>query len=187
MYITYDTQTNSGEINGTYITEKPNLSFEFAWFLVTDKTAQKLLSWQGENENLTDEERAEVVAYANTYTPPKPPEPTLDELKQSKLQEFKAQRDETTHKPLRGVDVKNLADLKNLEGSVEHFELLKNAEDKIVWTLADDTDKAFTKVELEELIRDYVIRKAQIFAHYQAKKAEIFGATDKAGLEAIGW
>lgn len=96
MKVTWEDRKSTGQINNHTITEKPVFSFEYAWFLVEDDTAQYVESheygyW---NKDMTPEQRQEVVDYYSAWEPPQPVPPTLDELKQAKRAEINQQRDE---------------------------------------------------------------------------------------------
>ncbi len=102
MKITYDTQTQSGEINGKNISQKPTFNFDYEWFLLTDNVAYKLLSYGGMNENepMSEEEKQEVISWANSYEFPAPPPPkelSLDELKLKKINELNSYVDLRLH------------------------------------------------------------------------------------------
>lgn len=87
MNITWEDRKNGGFINDHRITEKPVFSFEYAWFLVNDETAQYVESheygvW---NKDMTPEQRQEVIEFYNGWEPPaveQPPELTPEELLQ---------------------------------------------------------------------------------------------------------
>lgn len=87
MNITWEDRKNKGQINGYVITKKPLLSFDYAWFLVTEETAQYVESheygvW---NKDMTLEQRQEVIEFYNGWEPPaveQPPELTPEELLQ---------------------------------------------------------------------------------------------------------
>lgn len=96
MEVTWEDRKNAGRIDDHYINEKPVFSFEYAWFLVDDDTAQFVEShelgyW---NKDMTAEQRQEVVEYYNAWAPPQPVPPTLDELKQEKHAEIDQHRDD---------------------------------------------------------------------------------------------
>ena len=84
MFITWEDRKNSGRLDIHRLTTKPEFSFEYAWFLVNGETAQYVESheygyW---NTDMTDEQRAEVVAWYDAFEVPAPIpyEPTAEEL-----------------------------------------------------------------------------------------------------------
>lgn len=93
MNITWEDRKNGGFINDHRITEKPVFSFEYAWFLVTDETAQYVESheygvW---NKDMTEGQRQEVVDFYNAWEAPVPeptPEPTPEELLQMQREQM---------------------------------------------------------------------------------------------------
>lgn len=80
MYITYEQRKNRGKIDNEILTEKPTFIFEYAWFLVTDDTAQYVES-HGlgvYNKDMTDEMKTEVTAFYNNYVREPDIKPTYD-------------------------------------------------------------------------------------------------------------
>lgn len=85
MYITWEDRRGRGKIDDLTIKEKPSFSFEYAWFLVTDETAQYVEShtygyW---NKDMTEEQRSEVISFYNAWepevvAPPPPPDIVKD-------------------------------------------------------------------------------------------------------------
>ncbi|MCL7931678.1 hypothetical protein [Halomonas llamarensis] len=77
MKITWEDRKNSGRIDDHVFTEKPPLSFKYAWFLVTGDTAQFVESHEKGyyNKDMSGEQREEVIAFYQAWTPPAPPEP----------------------------------------------------------------------------------------------------------------
>jgi hypothetical protein len=72
MFITWEDRKNSGRLDTHRLTTKPAFSFEYAWFVVNDETAQYVESheygyW---NTDMTDEQRAEVVAWYDAFEVP---------------------------------------------------------------------------------------------------------------------
>lgn len=103
MKITWEDRKSAGRIDGHHITEKPVFSFQYAWFLVDDDTAQYVESheygyW---NKDMTPAQRQEVIDYYNAWAPPQPVPPTLDEMKHAKRAEINQRRDEAFSSGLR--------------------------------------------------------------------------------------
>jgi len=69
MNITWEDRKNNGSIDGETITVKPTLSFEYAWFVVNDETAQYVESHDEGvyNKDLTQEQRDEIVLFYSDY------------------------------------------------------------------------------------------------------------------------
>lgn len=95
MKITWEDRKQSGFIDGHMIFLKPDLSFQYAWFLVDDHTAQYVESheygyW---NKPMADAQQKEVVAYYQNWSIPEeaPESLTLEEAKAQKRLEIDEQ------------------------------------------------------------------------------------------------
>ncbi|QCD52796.1 DUF4376 domain-containing protein [Campylobacter sp. RM16192] len=110
----------------------------------------------------------------------------IEMAKSIKLEELKKIRESKIAEPLNNVDVRNEKDIDNLDGSIRYFESLTTT-GKIKWTMSDDTDKEMTKAELEEILKNYALRKALIFSQYQAYKTQVSSASSIDAIKAIVW
>lgn len=86
------------------------------------------------------------------------------------LWDLKAKRDEDIYKPLNGFDVDEKA-LRNIQEVVANFDR-GYPTGKALWIMADNSVKEVTKVELESLLEQFLLRKLQIFQEYIAKKEQ---------------
>lgn len=110
---------------------------------------------------------------------------SLDECKEIAREKAKAIREETIIAPINNVQVTTLQDRENLQGSIEYFEMLSQGKGVITWTMADNTEQELTLEELQGVSNTYVVRKAQAFAEYQAKKQAIENCIAVEELEAL--
>ena len=110
---------------------------------------------------------------------------SLDECKEIAREKAKAIREETIIAPINNVQVATLQDRENIQGSIEHFEMLSQGKGTIVWTMVDNTEQELTLDELQGALDAYVIRKAQVFAEYQSKKQAIENCITAEELEAL--
>lgn len=113
--------------------------------------------------------------------------PQLTAIKQIKLEELKQTRESLIAQPLNNFDVDSPTDRENIQGAIDYFDALSQGGTTITWTMADNTEQAVTKAELQAVTDDYVYRKAQLFAEYQTKKALVISATTVEEVESIGW
>ena len=69
MIITWEDRKNIGQIDGIYFTTKPTLSFECAWFLVTDDAAQYVPTHEDGvwNRDLDVAQKQEILAFYGAY------------------------------------------------------------------------------------------------------------------------
>ena len=109
----------------------------------------------------------------------------LYECKEIALNTIKTKREESIIEPISNVQVATLQDRENIQGSIEHFELLSQGKGVITWTMSDNTEQDLSKEDLKGTLDAYVIRKAQVFAEYQTKKQLIENAETSEEIEAI--
>ena len=107
------------------------------------------------------------------------------ECKEIALSTIKTKREESIIEPINNIQVSTLQDRENIQGSIEHFELLSQGKGTITWTMSDNTEQDLSLEELKGALDTYVIRKAQSFAEYQTKKQLIENATTAEEIEAI--
>ena len=110
---------------------------------------------------------------------------SLEECKEIAREKAKAIREETIIAPINNVQVSTLQDRENIQGSIEYFEMLSQGKGTITWTMADNTEQDLSLQELQEVLDSYVVRKAQSFTEYQAKKQAIENCTTAEELELI--
>ena len=109
----------------------------------------------------------------------------LYQCKEIALSDIKAKREESIIEPINNIQVSTLQDRENIQGSIEHFEMLSQDNGTITWTMNDNTEEDLTAEDLKGALDAYVIRKAQSFAEYQTKKQLIANATTVEEIEAI--
>ena len=80
MIITWEDRKNIGQIDGIYFTTKPTLSFDCAWFLVTDDTAQYVPTHEEGvwNRDLNTAQKQEILAFYGAYVREATTLPTYD-------------------------------------------------------------------------------------------------------------
>lgn len=80
MIITWEDRKNIGQIDGIYFTTKPTLSFDCAWFLVTDDTAQYVPTHEDGvwNRDLDAAQKQEILAFYGAYVREATTLPTYD-------------------------------------------------------------------------------------------------------------
>ena len=69
MKITWEDRKNRGSIDGVSITTKPNFSFNYAWFQVTDTDAQYVGSHDEGiyNKDMSEAQKDEVMSFYSSY------------------------------------------------------------------------------------------------------------------------
>ena len=107
------------------------------------------------------------------------------ECKEIALDNIKTKREESIIKPINNIQVAILQDRENIQGSIEHFDILSQDKGTITWTMKDNTEQDLSLEDLKGALDAYVIRKAQAFVEYQTKKELIENAKTTEELEAI--
>jgi len=199
MKVTWSDNTNSGNIDTHILKQKPTFSFEYEYIFINDEVSEytpkeranypqltniseaDMISYYV-NRPLSDEQKQEVVEWYNSF---EAPQPTLEELKQKKINLAKIKRDADITAPYNNFDVSSDTDRERVTTSVTYFEILSQGGTTITWTMADSTEQDVTKAELQSVIDGVVIRTAQIFAQYQIKKADINASTSVEALNTI--
>lgn len=104
MFFTWEDRRKRGKVGELTILEKPNFSFEYAWILLNDSTAQFVESHNPNvyNKEMTEEQIEEVASFVNNYVPPSPviPEPTADELRERKLMSLSSYFSKISARPI---------------------------------------------------------------------------------------
>ena len=109
----------------------------------------------------------------------------LYECKEIALSTIKTKREEGIIETINNIQVSTLQDRENIQGSIEHFEMLSQDKGTITWTMNDNTEQEMSLQDLQDVLDAYIIRKAQSFVEYQTKKQLIEDATTAEEIEAI--
>lgn len=139
-----------------------------------------LANWCNEN-NATIEDKGEyyeVIAI---------PAPSLDELKQVKINEFKFKRDTEEVKPIAYNG--NLFDFddKARDRINSAIIALSTTGQSIEWTTADNTNVTVTADDLRGVIAAVAMRSNELHVKYRQLKEQVEACTTKEQLEKIEW
>ena len=189
MKITWEDRRNRGMIDEVALRNKPEFSFTYAWFLVSDEIAQYVVSHDSEysNQDMTPEQRQEVIDFYIGWTPPVAVPLSLEGLKQERLSSLKEQRELLELAPINGISVEkdsHRSDIKEYaallkqyaeasEEERQQFSQMLNPDGSINWTLADDSTRPVTAEELEQTYQYFFIRKATLMRSYQTALAQL--------------
>lgn len=110
----------------------------------------------------------------------------IDDVKKVVKETLKDDRKAAGLVPINGFDVAMPEDRENISGAIDYYDIItSNGTVDLVWTMEDNTERVVTLSDLKGARDGYVLRKAQIFADYQAKKQAIENATTIAEIETI--
>ena len=144
---------------------------------LTDKEGYKI-KWNGE-----------AWEYEEIPVPPKPEPPTLEEVKEQKINELKSIRDFKEVEPVqtsKGIfdyDDKSRDRLAIARQSLEDNPSVES----IVWTTADNQRIAMTIADFAEVNSMAAYRSNQLHIKYNELKAEVNAAQTVEEVEAITW
>lgn len=123
--------------------------------------------------------------YVKGYAPNQP----LDELKQAKINDFKAIRDSEEVKPIEYNG--NLFDYDEkardrINSAIIALDVM-GAGKTIEWTLADNTNVTVTANDLRGVIANVAVRSNQLHVKYRELKEQVEACTNKEELDNIQW
>ena len=156
------------------------------WLLPADCT------WQ---EPLTDKEgykikwNGEAWEYEEIPVPPEPVPPTLEEVKEQKINELKAVRDAKEMEPVLYEEHKFDFDSKSYERITAAIYALdmQGATSTINWTLADNGSTPVTANDLRGVIAAAAVRSDALHTTYRTLKAQVQAAETVADVATIVW
>ena len=108
---------------------------------------------------------------------------TLDQRRERKRQQLKIDRTELIQSPIDGIQVATADDRENISGAVEDWTTLYGQLETIGWILVDNTTRAVSKEDLEEVIAAYKIRKRDSFAIYAGLLDQLYESDDPESVE----
>ena len=118
--------------------------------------------------------------------PPEPEPPTLEEVKEQKINELKSIRDTKEVEPIR-TD-KGLFDYdEKARDRIKDAMVALKYSSKIEWTLADNTDVSVSQLDLENVILAVASRSNDLHIKYRELKQRVNAAQTVEKVEAIVW
>ena len=127
-----------------------------------------------------------VWEYELIPVPPEPEPPTLEEVKEQKINELKSIRDTKEVEPIR-TD-KGLFDYdEKARDRIKDAMVALKYSSKIEWTLADNTDVSVSQLDLENVILAVASRSNDLHIKYRELKQRVNAAQTVEKVEAIVW
>lgn len=131
----------------------------------------------------------EAWEYEEIPVPPAPEPPTLEEVKEQKINELKAVRDAKEMEPVLYAARKFDFDSKSYERITAAIYALdmQGATSTINWTLADNSSTPVTANDLRGVIAAAAVRSDALHTAYRALKSQVQAAETVADVATIVW
>ena len=113
------------------------------------------------------------------------PAPSLDELKQDKINELKSTRDTLETEPIEYNGNRYDYDDKARDRINAAIIALDISGQSIEWTTADNTNVAVTAQDLRNIIANVAVRSNKLHTAYRVAKEKVEEATTAADVEAV--
>ena len=153
------------------------------WLLPANCTWEEPLN---EKEGYKIKWNGEAWEYEEIPVPPEPEPPTLEEVKEQKINELKSIRDTKEVEPIR-TD-KGLFDYdEKARDRIKDAMVALKYSSKIEWTLADNTDVSVSQLDLENVILAVASRSNDLHIKYRELKQRVNAAQTVEKVEAIVW
>ena len=153
------------------------------WLLPANCTWEEPLE---EKEGYKIKWNGEAWEYEEIPVPPEPEPPTLEEVKEQKINELKSIRDTKEVEPIR-TD-KGLFDYdEKARDRIKDAMVALKYSSKIEWTLADNTDVSVSQLDLENVILAVASRSNDLHIKYRELKQRVNAAQTVEKVEAIVW
>ena len=153
------------------------------WLLPANCTWEEPLE---EKEGYKIKWNGEAWEYEEIPVPPEPEPPTLEEVKEQKINELKSIRDTKEVEPIR-TD-KGLFDYdEKARDRIKDAMVALKYSSKIEWTLADNTDVSVSQLDLENVILAVASRSNDLHIKYRELKQRVNAAQTVEEVEAIVW
>lgn len=115
------------------------------------------------------------------------PAPSLDELKQAKINEFKNIRDTEEVKPISYQGYRFDYNDKARDRISAAIIALDVSKGQIAWTTADNTEVMMTADDLRGVIANVAVRSNELHVRYRELKEQVLACITKEQLEKIEW
>ena len=115
------------------------------------------------------------------------PSPTLDELKQAKITEFKSIRDTEEVKPISYQGYRFDYDDKARDRISAAIIALDVSKSQIAWTTADNTEVMVNADDLRGVIAAVALRSNELHVKYRQLKEQVEACKTKEEVEQIAW
>ena len=115
------------------------------------------------------------------------PAPSLDELKQAKINEFKSKRDSLEVEPIEYNGNSYDYDDKARDRINSAIIALSITGQSIEWTTADNTNVTVTADDLRGIVANVAVRSNELHVKYRELKERVESCTTKEELDSIKW
>lgn len=142
------------------------------------KNYTECANWCNSN-NATIEDKGEYYECVDI------PAPSLDELKQDKINELKSTRDTLETEPIEYNGNRYDYDDKARDRINAAIIALDISGQSIEWTTADNTNVAVTAQDLRNIIANVAVRSNKLHTAYRVAKEKVLNATTKEEVEQV--
>lgn len=136
--------------------------------------------WCNEN-NATIEDKGDYYEIVEI------PGPTLDELKEKKLEELKAARDAAEVEPIAYNEKSFDYDDKARDRINAAIIALDGTEMTLSWTTADNTEATVSAEDLKNIVKAVAVRSNELHVKYRTEREKVEEATTEVELNSIAW
>lgn len=160
-----------------------------------DKAKDKAYLEQGYHEVTSDDlKKYETLQFLYDFETGKPIQrviipPALEVIKQRKIAELKAQRDEAEVEPIAYQGYSFDYDSKardRISAAIVALDLQGGGAD-IAWTTADNQDVSVTATDLRAIVAAVAVRSNALHIKYRSLKAQVQACSSAGDVEAIKW
>ncbi len=153
------------------VEEKQNEAGELETVTKTiTKQVEKQVAGYGFNTDLNEEQITKIKEYIKNYIPPKPKEPTKEEIIKGKLNELNIQRQHELDNAIIELDgIKLDADETSQTRMTRALAVLED-EEKQFWVAADDSMVRLTKAQFKQALKLAGLKQTQIWTKYAQLK-----------------
>ncbi len=166
-----NTKTILEDVKEEVSEEKQNEAGELETITKTiTKQVETQVAGYGFNANLSEEQITKIKEYIKNYIPPKPKEPTKEEIINRKLNELNIQRQHELDNAIIELDgIKLDADETSQTRMTRALAVLEDNE-KQFWVAADDSMVRLTKVQFKQALKLAGLKQTAIWTKYAQLK-----------------
>lgn len=130
---------------------------------------------------------ATIVDQGDCYEVVAIPAPSIDSIKESKIDELKTARDAAEVEPIEYSGNRYDYDDKARDRINAAIIALDGTTQTLSWTTADNTEAIVNAEDLKAIVRAVAVRSNELHTRYREKKEAVMQATTAEEVASIGW